>query len=53
MSIERLIQEKAYELGYQKCGIIPIKELEGYDEALKERMDKVPASKMFYQRQSL
>lgn len=52
MSIEKLIQDKAYELGYEKCGIIRIQDLEGYDEHLLERMNKVPASKMFYKNQS-
>ncbi|HBE76536.1 MAG TPA: Fe-S oxidoreductase [Firmicutes bacterium] len=50
-AIERMIQEKAYELGYEKCGIIPIKLMEGYAEKLNERIQKVPQSKPFYQRQ--
>ncbi|AOT71840.1 epoxyqueuosine reductase [Geosporobacter ferrireducens] len=52
MSIEKLIQNKAYEFGYEKCGIVRIQDLEGYDKCLMERIDKVPASKMFYQNQS-
>ncbi|ATW23536.1 epoxyqueuosine reductase [Candidatus Formimonas warabiya] len=52
MSMEKLIQNKAYEFGYEKCGIVRIQDLDGYDERLLERIDKVPASKMFYQNQS-
>lgn len=52
MRMEQVIQEKAYELGYEKCGIVRIQDLQGYDERLMERIDKVPASKIFYQRQS-
>lgn len=48
----RLIREKAYELGYFKCGIVPIEALAEYEEKLEERIEKVPeASKHFYQRQ--
>ncbi|MFL0198254.1 epoxyqueuosine reductase [Clostridium sp. WILCCON 0269] len=50
-TIEQMIQKKAYELGYEKCGIIPISLMEGYDEKFKERTEKVPKSKMFYQNQ--
>ena len=50
-AIEQMIQKKAYELGYEKCGIIPISLLEGYAEKLDERIQKVPESEPFYQRQ--
>lgn len=50
-TIEQMIQERAYQLGYEKCGIIPVYALEGYAEKLNERIEKVPASEMFYQRQ--
>lgn len=49
--IEKMIQKKAYELGYEKCGIIPISLMEGYAEKFKERIEKVPKSKMFYENQ--
>lgn len=49
--IEGLIQKKAYELGYEKCGIIPVQMLEGYGEKLEERLKKVPGSSRFYQGQ--
>jgi epoxyqueuosine reductase len=52
MSLENIIREKALELGYEKCGIIPIREMEGYDEHFRERIEKEPSSKPFYQRQS-
>lgn len=48
MNIEKLIQGKAYELGYEKCGIIPINMLEGYKEKVEERIRKVPESEPFY-----
>ncbi|MDF2544775.1 MAG: Fe-S oxidoreductase [Herbinix sp.] len=44
MSIERLIQDKAYEFGYEKCGIVRIQDLEGYDKSQMERINKVPVS---------
>lgn len=49
--MEQMIQSKAYELGYEKCGIIPLKAMEGYAERFEERIQKVPASEPFYQRQ--
>lgn len=50
-SFEQLIQKKAYEIGYEKCGIIPIKSLEGFEEKLDERIKKVEGSERFYQGQ--
>ncbi|MBU3156330.1 epoxyqueuosine reductase [Clostridium estertheticum] len=50
-TIEQIIQKKAYELGYEKCGIIPINLMEGYAEKFEERMQKVPESRPFYQSQ--
>ncbi|AGY75398.1 MULTISPECIES: epoxyqueuosine reductase [Clostridium] len=49
--IEQMIQKKAYELGYEKCGIIPIGLMDGYAKKFEERIEKVPKSKMFYQNQ--
>ncbi len=49
--LEHIIREKAYSLGYEKCGIIPIKELEDYEIRLNERIEKVPSSNLFYQNQ--
>lgn len=50
-TIEQTIQAKAYELGYEKCGIIPVNKLSGYKEKLEERIEKVPGSAQFYQAQ--
>jgi len=50
-TIEQMIQKKAYELGYEKCGIIPISLMEGYAERFQERLQKVPESRAFYQGQ--
>jgi epoxyqueuosine reductase len=50
-TIERMIQDRAYALGYQKCGIVPIQALEGYGERLQERIQKVPSAERFYQNQ--
>lgn len=50
-TIEQMIQKKAYQLGYEKCGIIPIDLMDGYAEKFNERIEKNPKSKMFYQSQ--
>lgn len=50
-TIEQMIQNKAYELGYEKCGIIPVNAMKDYAEKFEERIQKVPESKMFYQGQ--
>ncbi|QAA32882.1 epoxyqueuosine reductase [Clostridium manihotivorum] len=50
-TIEQLIQKKAYELGYEKCGIIPLSMIDGYKEKLDERIKKVPESEQFYKGQ--
>jgi epoxyqueuosine reductase len=49
--MELTIREKALELGYETCGIVPISEMDGYDEKLKERMIHSPGSVQFYERQ--
>lgn len=51
-SIARLIRQKALALGFEKCGIIPIRMLDGYDEKMRERIRKVPGTEPFYQKQS-
>jgi epoxyqueuosine reductase len=50
-TIEQRIQKRAYELGYEKCDIIPIDLMDGYAEKFNERIEKVPKSKFFYQNQ--
>lgn len=50
-TVEQMIQKKAYELGYEKCGIIPISLMDEYGEKVNERIEKVPKSKIFYANQ--
>jgi epoxyqueuosine reductase len=49
--IAQLIHQKALELGYEKCGIIPVRKMGGYEEKLDERIQKVPESGVFYKGQ--
>ena len=49
--IARKIQSKAYELGYEKCGIVPLERIRDYKLRLEERVQKVPSSAGFYGRQ--
>lgn len=51
VSIERMIQNKAFELGYESCGIVPLENLSEYGEKMLERVQNVPQSEKFYQRQ--
>jgi epoxyqueuosine reductase len=51
MRIEKSIQEKACELGYEQCGIIAVPDLDGFGERLSERIERVPESKSFYKSQ--
>lgn len=46
--IEHDIQAKAYELGYEKCGIVSFQCMDGFQQKLLERVKAVPASKDFY-----
>lgn len=46
-----LIRDKALELGYEACGIIPVEDLAGYGEKFEERLEKVPGSEPFYRQQ--
>lgn len=43
------LKSTALEMGYEKCGIIKISELNGYEEKLNERINHIPQSKGFYQ----
>lgn len=45
------IQAKAYELGYEKCGIVSFKCMDGFQQKLLERVQAVPISKYFYDTQ--
>ncbi|WP_312433628.1 epoxyqueuosine reductase [Lacrimispora sp.] len=48
--IEKMIQGKAYELGYEKCGIIPLTALREYEIKFEERLQRVPQSATYYER---
>lgn len=39
------IKEKALSLGFDGCGIIPVSQMQEYEEKLNERMEACPASK--------
>ncbi|MDR3594952.1 4Fe-4S double cluster binding domain-containing protein [Clostridium sp.] len=43
------IKNAALEMGYEKCGIIKISQLDGYEEKLNERIERIPQAKGFYQ----
>lgn len=45
------IREKALELGYEDCGIVPLEKLSEYGLKMNERIQKVPQSETFYKRQ--
>jgi epoxyqueuosine reductase len=49
--IAQRIHGKAMELGYEKCGIVPLEMLSGYGEKLEERIQKIPQSREFYEGQ--
>lgn len=42
MDIALQIVEKAKELGYDKCGIIPVSQMSGYGEKLEQRIQRFP-----------
>jgi epoxyqueuosine reductase len=44
----QVIQQKAYALGYEKCGIIPLEMMHEFKEKLEERIESVPSSAGFY-----
>lgn len=45
------IKNAALNLGYEKCGIIKISDIDGYKEKLDERIERIPEAKGFYQSQ--
>lgn len=51
-SVEDDIRAKALELGYAKCGIIPVAALAGYTEKMAERMAAYPGDRPFLERLS-
>ncbi|EHJ00083.1 putative Fe-S protein [Clostridium sp. DL-VIII] len=48
-SLALQIKEAALDMGYEKCGIIKISDIEGYSEKVDERIERVPVTKPFYQ----
>ncbi len=48
-SITESIKEKAYELGYDSCGIIPADSLKDYATYLDERVERFPRSRKLYE----
>jgi epoxyqueuosine reductase len=51
-NLEQRIQSKANELGYESCGIVSLEKLNEYGLKIQERIQRVPQSEGFYQRQS-
>jgi epoxyqueuosine reductase len=45
------VKEKALELGYSACGIIPATAFTEYQQALEEHIRTFPESKKFYEKQ--
>ena len=46
--IEEIIQQKAYELGIHKCGIIKPEAMMDYADRLRERMNRIPNGEKIY-----
>ena len=46
--MENRIYDKAIECGYDNCGIIPLSDLDIYEEHITERIDKIPESAFVY-----
>ena len=45
----QVIYEKALACGFDDCGIIPVDDMDGFQQRLQEREEKVPSSAFFYQ----
>lgn len=43
------IKSTALEMGYEKCGIIKISDMSGYEEKLDERIERIPDTKPYYE----
>ncbi|NLW77985.1 MAG: epoxyqueuosine reductase [Ruminococcaceae bacterium] len=41
-TLARAIEQKALELGYEACGIIPVAEMAGFADRVAERLEKAP-----------
>ncbi len=44
------IKSTALNMGYEKCGIIKISAMSGYEEKLNERVKRMPETKQFYEK---
>lgn len=42
------IKSTALEMGYEKCGIIKISDMSGYEEKLNERIERIPEVRPYY-----
>jgi len=50
MSLKALeVVDKAIEVGFDKCGIIPVEMMSGYEEKLEERMERFPRIREKYE----
>jgi epoxyqueuosine reductase len=49
-SLASQIKSTALQMGYEKCGIIKISDMSGYEERLDERVERIPETKPFYER---
>jgi len=49
-SLASQIKKTALNMGYEKCGIIKISDMSGYEEKLNERVGRIPETKPFYER---
>lgn len=43
------IKSEALSMGYEKCGIIKISDMSGYEEKLNERIERIPEVKPYYE----
>ena len=43
----QVIYDKALACGFDDCGIIPIDDMDGFQQRLQEREEKVPSSAFF------
>ena len=48
-SLSEQIKSAALSMGYEKCGIIKIADMSGYEEKLNERIKRIPEVKPFYE----
>ncbi|MEQ8156496.1 MAG: 4Fe-4S double cluster binding domain-containing protein [Clostridiaceae bacterium] len=46
--LEEQIRNEAIKMGYEKCGIIKISQLNGFEDKLNERIVRIPETKGFY-----